>query len=221
MTLMDTIKNRHSVREYTDKKLETEIIASLEEEISRCNSDSGLHIQLAVDEPEAFGGLMAHYGNFRNVKNYLVIAGRQEPLLEEKAGYFGERLVLKAQQLGLNSCWVAVTYRKGKCRCQLEKGEKIVCVIALGYGKKQGVPHKSKPVSALCNPGPSAPPWFQKGMEAAALAPTAMNQQKFFFTLEEGKVLAKATGSFYSSIDLGIVKYHFECGAGADSFVWG
>ena len=120
MTLMDTIKNRHSVREYTDKKLETEIIASLEEEISRCNSDSGLHIQLAVDEPEAFGGLMAHYGNFRNVKNYLVIAGRQEPLLEEKAGYFGERLVLKAQQLGLNSCWVAVTYRKGKCRCQLE-----------------------------------------------------------------------------------------------------
>ena len=52
--------------------------------------------------------------------------------------------------------------------------------------------------------------WFQKGMEAVCLAPTAMNQQKFFFELKDGTVTAKSLGGFYSKIDLGIAKYHFE-----------
>ncbi|MFR4700307.1 MAG: nitroreductase, partial [Christensenellaceae bacterium] len=34
----------------------------------------------------------------------------------------------------------------------------------------------------------------------------------------EGKVSARATGGFYSKRDLGIVKYHFEIGAG--NFSW-
>ena len=52
--------------------------------------------------------------------------------------------------------------------------------------------------------------WFEKGMEAVSLAPTAVNQQKFYFELKNGIVTAKNLGGFYSRIDLGIVKYHFE-----------
>ena len=60
-----------------------------------------------------------------------------------------------------------------------------------------------------------------EGGEAALLAPTAMNQQKFFFTLAGERVLAKAGTGFYTRMDLGIVKYHFEIGAGEGEIRWG
>jgi hypothetical protein len=65
------------------------------------------------------------------------------------------------------------------------------------------------------------PDWFRRGMEAVLLAPTAVNQQKFTFSLEGNRVIAKAGLGFYTKIDLGIAKYHFEVGAGRDHFVWG
>lgn len=65
------------------------------------------------------------------------------------------------------------------------------------------------------------PDWFRKGVEAALLAPMAMNQQKFFLTLAGERVLAKAGTGFCTKMDLGIVKYHFEIGAGEGAFRWG
>ena len=58
-------------------------------------------------------------------------------------------------------------------------------------------------------------------MEAALLAPTAMNQQRFIFDLKDGnRVDAYALSGPYSAIDLGIVKYHFEIAANALSTDW-
>lgn len=51
-------------------------------------------------------------------------------------------------------------------------------------------------------------------MEAVCLAPTAMNQQKFFFELKDGVVTAKDIKGFYTKTDLGIAKYHFEAISG-------
>ena len=62
--------------------------------------------------------------------------------------------------------------------------------------------------------------WFLRGIDAALLAPTAMNQQKFTFTCKGNQVSAKAGLGFYSKTDLGIVKYHFELGAGRENFRW-
>lgn len=221
MELMEAMQRRHAVRQYTDRPLPAEVLAELEREITACNAESGLHIQLAADEPEAFQGLMAHYGKFSGVRNYLAFIGPKGPALDEKVGYYGERLVLRAAQLGLDSCWVALTFRKGKCRCKVEPREKLVCVAALGYGVTQGAPHKSKPLEAVCRTEGAASDWFRSGAEAALLAPTATNQQKFLLTLErDGRVKAEATGGFYSKVDLGIVKYHFEIGAGRENFAW-
>lgn len=156
---------------------------------------------------------MAHDGKFSGAKNYFAMVGPKGAGLDEICGYYGERLVLKAQALGFNSCWVAMTYSKIPGAFQIGSGEKLAVVIALGYGKTQGVPHKSKPLSAVSNAGSSTPDWFKAGVEAALLAPTAMNQQKFTFTYADGKVSAKAGVGFYAKIDLGIVKYHFKLGA--------
>lgn len=220
MELMEAMRGRHSVRQYTDRPIPAEILAELQEETAACNREGSLHIQLAVDEPEAFQGVLAHYGSFRGVRNYWALIGPKGPDLDEKLGWYGERLVLKAAQLGLDTCWVALTFRKGKCRCTAAPGEKLVCVVALGYGVTHGVPHKSKPMEALCKANGEMPTWFRSGMEAALLAPTATNQQKFLLTLDKNTVQAEATGGFYSKVDLGIVKYHFEIGAGTDHFTW-
>lgn len=218
MEIYEAIEKRHSVRSYLDKSIPTDIIAQLNDEIVECNRESELHIQLVTDEPEAFSGFMAHYGKFSGVRNYIALIGRKTPDLDEKLGYYGERIAVKAQQLELNTCWVAMTFSKKKSRCIVNKGEKLVCVLSLGYGETQGIAHKSKPMEQLCAVSGKMPDWFRKGMESAMLAPTAMNQQKFLFSLNGENVTVKSTGGFYSKVDLGIVQYHFEIGSGRKIF---
>ena len=214
MDIFEAMEKRHSVRQYIEKPLGAEEDLALSEEIKLCNEESGLHIQLVKDEPKAFSGFMAHYGKFSGVTNYIALVGPKGPDLDEKCGYYGERLVLKAQELGLNTCWVAMTYSKIPGAFKVEKGEALTVVIAVGYGKTEGVPHKSKAPEEVSNVSANSPEWFKNGVRAALLAPTAVNQQKFYFTLENGKVTAKAKTAFYSKVDLGIAKYHFELGAG-------
>lgn len=222
MTILEAMQARHSVRSYKDTPLKPEDIQTLQKEIDACNKEGGLHIQLVTNEPKAFDSFMAHYGKFSGVQNYIALIGKKSADLEVKLGYYGERLVLLAQTLGLNTCWVAMTFGKGaaKSRCTIAPGEKLVCVLSLGYGATQGVAHKSKLMEALCQVEGAMPDWFRKGMEAALLAPTAMNQQKFGISLSGSTVTAKSLGGFYSKTDLGIVKYHFEVGAGKENFTW-
>lgn len=207
----ELIKNRHSVRQYDNKKIESEKREILNELISKINQEAILHIQAVYDEPEAFNTFMAHYGKFTGVSNYIALIGVKGQ--DEKIGYYGEQIVLKAQELGLNTCWVAMTYGKGKAQVNKNKKEKIYCVLSIGYGKTQGVRHKIKTINEVSNVSDNTPDWFKKGVEYALLAPTAMNQQKFKFIYDNDKVIVKRGKGVYSKIDLGIVKYHFELGS--------
>ncbi|MGN1417205.1 MAG: nitroreductase family protein [Oscillospiraceae bacterium] len=220
MTTDEAIRARHAVRSYTDKKLDKDILDKLSERIAECNRESGLHIQIVSGEPKAFDGFMAHYGKFSGVENYIALIGKRSPELEEKCGYYGERLAVYAQTLGLNSCWVAMSYSKVKGAYDIGEGEKLLMVISLGYGKTQGVQHKSRSAEQVSNISADSPEWFKKGVEYALLAPTAMNQQKFFLTLNGDRVSVKAGTGFYTKTDMGIVKYHFEVGAGTANFRW-
>lgn len=220
MTLMEAMQARHSVRQYREEALRKEDAALLREEIEACNAESGLHIQLVCGEPKAFSGLLARYGKFSGVTNYIALVGKKGPDLSDTCGYFGERIVLRAQQIGLNTCWVAMTYSKVPSAFSAGEGEKLCAVIAVGYGKTQGSGHRVKSVREVTEGEPPFPEWFVSGVEAALLAPTAMNQQKFRFALQGNRVSATAGSGFYTKLDLGIVKYHFEIGAGADAFTW-
>lgn len=221
MDLLEAIKTRHSVRSYTDKKIDGEILDQLKKTVDECNSNNGLNIQISLNEPEAFSSFMARYGKFKNVKNYIALIGEKNSQLEEKIGYYGEKVALKAQQLGLNTCWVAMTYNKKKCPAKVYPNEKLLMVLALGYGETGGVSHKTKSIEKLSSVNGDMPEWFKKGMEAVQLAPTAMNQQKFRFELNGNVVKAFSGSGFYAKVDLGIAKYHFEIGAGKNGWEWG
>ena len=223
MTILEAIKARHSVRRYIDKPLDAGAVAALKAEIVKCNSESGLNIQLVTDEPRAFSAGMLKYGTFSGVSNYFVMAGPRGKEAEEKIGWYGEHLVLLAQTLGLNTCWVGLTYKKIPGTYQLSEGEMVHCVISLGYGHNPGIQHPMRPVEKFYEADGEVPGWFMAGMEAALLAPTAINQQKFKFILHPGaKVEAKPLFSMagYTVIDLGIAKYHFQAAAGKENFEW-
>lgn len=213
MTILEAMRARHAVRSYKDKKIEESVIKELQAEINRCNQKGNLSIQLIRNDTNVFKGLMANFVGFRGVSNYIALVGEFNENLEEKAGYYGQRIALKAQQLGLNTCWAASTYKNQKCKASIGKNEKLVCVMAIGYGATQGVPHKSKTIAQLCRVENDIPDWFRNGMIAAALAPTAQNKQDFLIVLNGEKVQFEVKESKYSKIDLGIVKYHFETGS--------
>ena len=227
MTIQEAIEARHSVRAYKDLPLSEEIVKLLEDELVKLNNEGQLHIQLICNEPKAFKGTMAKYGKFRNANNYIVMAGKKADDLDERIGYYGEHIVLLAQTLGLNTCWVGLSYSKVPGTYVLEEGEKIACYIALGYGQTQGVGHKIKTVEQVSNASDITPSWFKKGVEAALLAPTAVNQQKFSFEyvgMSNNRHQVRAKKGFsmigYTQMDLGIAKYHFEVGAGKVNFEW-
>ena len=238
MTIQEAIEARHSVRAYKEQPLTDDVVKMLEEKIVELNNEGQLHMQLVLNEPKAFQGTMAKYGKFRGVNSYVVVAGQKADDLDERVGYYGEHLVLFAQTLGLNTCWVGLSYSKVPGTYVLDEGEKIACYIAIGYGETQGVGHKIKSVEQVSrsavrmldsskNASDITPSWFKKGVEAALLAPTAVNQQKFSFEylgMSNNRHQVRAKKGFsmigYTQMDLGIAKCHFEIGAGKVKFDW-
>ena len=228
MTLQEAIQARHSVRAYQEQPLTDSDARALQEKIEELNREGQLHIQLIRNEPKAFLGPFARYGKFHGVTDYFVMAGVKADDLDERIGYYGEQLVLYAQTIGLNTCWVGLSYTKIPNTYVLNDGEVIQAYISIGYGETQGVKHKIKRIDQVSNVSDSTPEWFRRGVEAALLAPTAINQQKFSFEYlppvdgQLPRVIAKRHFSLvgYTHMDLGIAKYHFELGAGIDNFRW-
>ena len=212
MNIQKAMEQRHSVRAYTDRPITGETLERLRKLIDNANSASGLHIQLVLNEPKAFDSKMAHYGKFSGVRNYIALIGRRGKDLDEKCGYYGESIVIGAQMLGLNTCWVALTYKKIPEAFTVASDEKLLMVIAIGYGADSGKAHTGGEqdvlIAALCT--------FINTQQKLF----AMNQQQFSLSCQNGKVLAKAKLGACSKTDLGIVKYHFELGSGKNSDIW-
>lgn len=219
MDIMEAMNSRHAVRSYILRPLKEETVSALREAAQDCAQKGGLHIQLITGEPEALGGFWAHRAGFSGAANYFVLAGSRSRDLEERVGYYGQMLALRAQMLGLNTCWVSGSFRRGKCRWESPRGDNLVCLLAVGCGTTAGHPHDSRSVDSVCRTDRPIPSWFRQGVEAALLAPTAMNRQNFRLTLREDTVELHSTGAC-AGLNRGILKYQFELGAGRENFRW-
>lgn len=229
MTELEALKERHSVRKYIDRPLDDATVAHLRDKIADLNKEGQLDMQLVVNEPKAFSGGILSYGKFSGVSNYVMVIGKESDRLDRNAGYYGEKLVIYAQQLGLRTCWVGLTYKKIPGAFKVAPDEKVVCCIAIGYGEGNGVTRKSKRPDQVSNISAETPDWFANGVEGALLAPTAVNQQKFRFTFipassPDAKPKVRAEKGFslvgYTRIDLGIAMCNFEIAAGKENFDW-
>ena len=219
MTIQEAILSRHSVRQYSNRPLTDIQTAALRQQLAERTNATTLHMQLVVNEPKARSGLLSKFLRFSGAMNYIAMVGMQSPRLHEDLGYEGEKLVLLAQTLGLNTCWVGGSFSRNR-NVQVGRDEMYVAVIAIGHGLTQGKQHPSKPIGTFADID-GKPDWFRRGVECAMLAPTAMNRQNFHFThLPNNTVKATAKPAPFAGLDLGIAKYHFEVGAGSENFKW-
>ncbi len=220
MNDLEAIRERHSVRRYESKRIEAEKIRQINDKISELNAEGGLHLQFIEDAGNTFNKLLNKAMGLGSAPSVIACVGKDNGTLDQRVGYYGEQLVLFAQQLGLNTCW-AGTFNRKSINADVADGERLVISIAIGYGKDPGKPHKSKTSSQVSSAEGDRPEWFDKGVEAALLAPTAINQQKFQIHLSaDGSVEIVDKGGVLSLVDLGIVKLHFEIGAGKKLFTF-
>ena len=215
MELIDLIRSRHSVRKYQDKPIEKEKRDTFNNYIENklCRAKGTPRIVACFDEPKAFENPDVHYGWFVNAKNYFVLIGKKYNELDEiTLGFEGEKLVLKAQEMGLNTCWVALTFEREIVPVKLNEDEQIYSVISVGYGFKNGRERPSKTAQdVIACDTTNKPEWFDLAVEACLLAPTAKNLQRFKIVNDCGRYqVAESQQGEYSKIDLGIVKCHFE-----------
>ncbi len=211
MTETEAVYARHSVRSYQDKKIDSESVKKLKELIDECNSEGNLHLQFAEDAGNTFNRILNRLMGLGSAPSVIACIGPDDDTLDERIGYYGEKIVLFAQTLGLNTCW-AGTFNPKNVPAECGNGERLAIVIAIGYGTTQGNKRKSKSADQVVRGGIAGKPdWFVKGTEYALLAPTAVNQQKFEIIQGEGDSFEITDkGGILSKIDKGIVKYHFE-----------
>lgn len=232
MELNKAIEMRCSRRTYIDKPIDNEKVRILEKLIGEVNKEGNLHLQLVLNDGKAFQGIRKSYGLFTGVQNYIALVGKEDEFFREKIGYYGERLVLEATRLGLGTCWVGASFDKKSCNCNVEEGEILVAVIAIGnipaeHTLKEKIiakmaRGKSKAVNEMYESDEVIPDWFKAGMEAVQKAPSAMNKQPAKFYYKNSIATASVEDiKDYKGIDLGIAKLHFEIGAKGGKWQWG
>lgn len=220
MTLLEAMEQRHTVRRFTARPLEQEAQRLLTERIEENNAEHGLAMRLVTDDPAAFGPVQRLMS--RESRSYILLAGPDGTGTEERLGWCSADLMLYAQTIGLNSWWVGGTYDHGAVERRWgAAGQEIIGIVVVGYGAEQGRPHRSKTAGQVSRYEGTAPDWFARGVRAALLAPTGLNRQAFTIGGRGDAVSVRYAAGPFSDADLGIVKYHFALGAGAENFRWG
>ncbi len=214
------IEKRHRVRKYLDKPLDMDLIGLLNNRIKQNNELYDLTFKLVTNNADGLSSLARLMSN-NSVQNYIILAGKDNSDLDKKIGYCGADLILYAQSLGLNTWWCGGMFNGKNALKHLDnKAVRVNGVIAIGYGKTQGVPHKSKTADQVSHYKGDAPGWFKSGIKALLLAPSALNRQPYIVNGEGNKVSLKVKNGTFSQVDLGIGKYFFELGAGKSNFEW-
>lgn len=215
MDALQLMRERHSVRQYLDKPIEPEKVEALQALIAECNAATGLHAQLMMSADGVYGNLLSKVIGWKNVPCYVAFIGKDTEEAQIAAGYYGEKIVLLAQELGLNSCWAGMV-KANAVKADVDPGEKLIVTIAIGYGANSGRERGGKKPEQVTGSLPNYPDWFRTGVEYALMAPTAICQQKFMFDLDQdGNPVVKPNGKGpFLYVDLGIVKYHFELATG-------
>ena len=229
MTEWEASEKRISCRSFEDRMPEAELLKKIHDYIDVLNAESGLHFQLFAAREAGKPAIKMAAAMFTGpVYAFAALIGGEDELSAERLGYYGQRLVLYATQLGLGTCWVAGTYDRKSIQVDIPEGERLWDVILLGCATEK-LPLKQKMIRLMIRrsdrkpeqflesdvPFADAPAWIRKGIEAVRKGPSAVNQQPVNIVYRDGKVSIriwkKGNGLEYN--DLGIAKKQFEVGA--------
>ena len=225
------IYTRRSRRSYKPILIDPEILNNIDifcEQYKPFNSTRAVLVSQEVDK--AFRGIIGPSG----APAFVAFVGNIDDYhIREKIGYLGESVVLEATSLGLSTCWVGGFLRKHMIEqlVDAESNEKVFGITPLGYAKekesfKEGVmtgfgwSHRRKPLYKLVR-GLSETDWLEwinNALDAARLAPSAMNRQPWKFHIVKDSITISTNEtardlSLSKRLDCGITMLHLEVAA--------
>lgn len=236
MNDLRVINKRVSRRSYTLEPIAQDSITIINDLINIYNTNTGMTSLLLEDGSEAFNSFHKSYGIFTNVKSIIVLKGpRKDPHLREKTGYYGQRLVLKATQLSLGTCWVGGTFDRTSSVLNIDDSEECFCVITIGNIDKK-LSSKEIALKTLFKGRYKTPADFldikenyellpeyvKLGLKGISKAPSAMNLRKVRIKYEDKVVSISVPERFkLDMVDLGVAKVNFELSVSKGSFPLG
>lgn len=143
MDFKSLIVNGRSVRNFKETPVDAKELVELEKYIDECKKlDSSIVIEARFfagdDTYKRLYGIAGYKGVMIEAPNYLVLLSEDKPQHLENAGYVGERAILKARDLGIDSCWVSYSDRNAvKNTLGIDSDKEVVALIALGYASNE------------------------------------------------------------------------------------
>jgi len=192
------------------------------------------HSVLVTEPPvKVFKGVLGPYGKIRGAPAFIAFIGNMEnPNVQEQVGYMGEGIILEAEAMNLSTCWVAL-FRSNMVEplITLEENEQVIAIASIGYAKQQesieermmtgfGWTHRRKPLSDLVIgfEGNVYPQWILSALNAARLAPSAVNRQPWCLKVDSNSITVSVNSlrreyGVSRRLDCGIAMLHIEIAA--------
>lgn len=238
--IMEIIKSRRSVRSYKEDKLDLVIKDKLTTYAQKITGPFEAKVRFVFldNSVESDYGKMGTYGIIKGAQEFVAAIVDSEVNNLEQLGYALEKLVLYATSLGLGTCWLGGTFKKGDFEklVGLEGNEIMPIVSPIGYPKEQGsyIEHfmryaarsnqRKEMRELFYQENFNTPIEVEEGiyldaLEAVRLAPSASNKQpwrilrnedKYHFFLKSNTGYSEALGFNIQRIDMGIAMCHFE-----------
>lgn len=235
------IFQRHSRRQFNNKPLPEETVKNLFMVQEELNAHLlGARVVFKNQDPDTiFSGIIGSYGKIKSAPTYAVFIGdMRDPNVQEKVGYLGELFILEATAMGLATCWVGGFFSPETVaqKVKIETYEKVLSVTPVGFvdhsysftekmmsgmvGSK-----KRKPLNELCLTDELSqwPVWIKSALEAARLAPSAVNRQPWRFSVDNNSIKVsedsekgiadKSKSNISKRLDCGIALAHIEIAA--------
>lgn len=243
LPITEVIKSRISIRSYDGRSLEEKDKDKLLSFISNLKGPFDAKVRLNLIDSSAVQKdsniKLGTYGMIRGASTFIASVVDEGKMNLEELGYELEKLVLYATSLGLGTCWLGGTFKKGEFAkaMKLKEGELLPIVSPVGYpseGKNlfaslvrtvAGSKNRKSFDEIFFNGD------FQKGLskedagtfstalEMVRLAPSASNKQPwrivkdnddFHFYLCHAKGYSNSLGFDMQRIDIGIAMCHFD-----------
>jgi len=230
------INSRKSRRQYDlCRPIPPDILLKLRSACADFRPFPSVRVSLVTESSEGvFKGAVGPYGKVKDAPAFVAFIGNMaDPHVQEKVGYTGEGIVLEATALGLATCWVGVFFRAETVAplVGLEPDERVLAVTPIGYAQTNKTleeklmtgfvqARQRKHLSSLTAGMEEEqwPRWIKASLEAARLAPSAVNRQPWSFFIEPGRITVSVrTGGpdfgISKRLDCGIAMLHIEVGA--------
>lgn len=236
MNILDAIKMRRSVRNYSGEPLSTEQSTAINEVIEKASNPFGgkYIIKLTGSDMEEFKP--STYGVIKGARNYLLLGVGEEMRDALSAGFAMEQVVLRATELGLGTCWIAATFKssdfKGAADFPADTPLKIVSPIGVPSQKGSFLntltrtlagSDKRKPFDKLFFDNDFSTPLTEHScyylpLEMMRLAPSSTNSQPWRALIRGNQIDFYITsGSAVNYVNLGISICHFALACNAQN----